>query len=281
VATFALTVALSWALGIVMHWWPHFPPRLRRLASLAASAAGIVFLVAATAAEGLREAETTSMVVLGPAYVTATASASASLHYYVLTAVCLLLGFAGLALGEPLSRWLSRHWILSAAAVAWLITIIRFLLERTASPSLLTQVVGVTWMAPVAGAWFATCLRDEDRPLSSVLGPLVAYAYLVRGFVFLVAVVATRWQLGTHYDVSPLVQVTLGFTGGVHTFESGSGLQLFWLSAVPQLLVWPLFTVASGLAGAALVWSRIPQPKPRRRPAPGAPDTLSSSRDAG
>ena len=278
-ATFALTVALSWALGILMHWWPRFPTSGRRWLSVATSAAGIVFLVAGTAAEGLRETETTSMVVLGPVYVTETASASASLHYYVLTAVCLLLGFAGLVFGEPLSRWLSRHWVLSAASVAWLITVIRFLLERTASPPLLTQVVGVTWMAPVAGAWFATSLRDEGRALRSALRPLVTYAYLVRGFVVLVAVVATRLQLGTHYDVSPLAQVNLGLAGGVLTFQSGSWSQILWLSVVPQLVVWPIFTVAAGLAGGAVVWPWLPRRTPLRRPA--VPDDVVSSRERG
>ena len=279
--TFALTVALSWALGILMHWWPRLPLRWRRWASVAASAAGVVFLVAGTAAEGFRETETTSMVVLGPAYVTATASASASLHYYVLTAVCLLLGFAGLVSGGPLSRWLLRHWILSAAAVAWLITLIRFLLERTASPPFLTQVVGVTWMAPVAGAWFATCLRDDRRALRSALRPLVTYAFLVRGLVVLVAVVATRSHLGTHYDVSPLVQVTLGFAGGVQTFESGSWLQILWLSVVPQLVIWPIFTVVAGFAGGAAVWPWLPQRTPPRRPASVPLDAVVSSRDRG
>jgi hypothetical protein len=163
--------------------------------------------------------------------------------------------------------------------VAWLVTIIRFLLERTAGPQLLTQVVGVTWMAPVAGAFFASCLRGEGRELRSVVRPLLAYAYLVRGFVVLVAVIATRLHLGTHYDVSPLVQVTLGLTGSVHHFESGSWSQLFWLSFVPQLVVWPIFTLAAGLAGAAVVWRWLPQGTPRRSPAPPAPDALASSRD--
>ena len=279
--TFSLTVALSWALGVPMHWWPDLPARGRRWASLATSAAGIVFLVAGIAVEGQRETETTSMVLLGPASVTATASASASLYYYVLTAVCLLLGFAGLVLGERLSRWLSGHWVLSAVAVAWLITTIRFLLERTASPHLLTQAVGVTWMAPVAGAWFATHRRDEGRRLGSLLRPLVGYAYLVRGFVVLVAVLATRLQLGTHYDVSPLVQVDLGVVGGVQTFEAGSWPQVLWLSLVPQLVVWPLYTVVAGLAGGGLVWRWLPRPTPRPGPAPLAPDALVSSRERG
>ena len=234
--------------------------------------------MAGTAAEGLRETATPSMIVLGPAYLAGTASAAASLHYYVLTAVCLLLGFAGLTLGDPLARWLREHWIISAVALAWLVTVIRFLLERSAAPPWLTAVVGVTWMAPVAGAWFATSLRDGDRHPRALLPPLVAYAYLVRGFVALVAVMATRLHLGTHYDVSSLVQVSLAMSESVYTFESGSAAQILWLTLVPQLVVWPLFTVATGLAAGLLTWRWLPRRARRRSEALPSDDVPSGSR---
>jgi hypothetical protein len=275
VPTLVVIIALSWALGALMHWWPRLPTRWRRLASISSSAAGLGFLVAGTASEGLRETATTSMVVLGPAYLTGTASAAASLHYYVLTAVCLLLGFAGLTLGESLALWLREHWLISAVAVAWLVTVIRFLLERSAAPPALAAVVGVTWMAPIAGAWFATSLRDSDRRPRTLLAPLVAYAYLVRGFVALVAVLATRFQLGTHYDVSPLVEVSVALSHSIYTFAPGSAAQIFWLTLVPQLVVWPLFTVATGLAAGLLAWRWVPQ-STRRRPAPLPVDVLAS-----
>ncbi|MGD8898417.1 MAG: hypothetical protein PVJ73_20485 [Acidobacteriota bacterium] len=274
--TFALTVALSWALGVLMHWWPRLPARWRRVASIATSAAGLAFLIAGTAAEGLREIETTSLVVVGPAYLTGTASASASLHYYVLTAVCLLLGFAGLALGGALARWLRRHWLISAVAVAWLVTVIRFLLEKSAAPHVLTQAVGITWMAPVAGAFYAVCLREEDGRYRDLVRPLVSYAFLVRGFVALVAVLATRLGLGTHYDLSPIVRVTLRLTGTEHIFAAGSWWQIFWLSLVPQLLVWTVYTVAVGLVGGALAW-RWSARKSLRRGAAPSPETLAES----
>ena len=139
-----------------MHWWPRLSALWRRRVSIATSAAGIAFLVAALQAEGLRESALTSTVVVGPAVLTATASASASLYYYVLTAFCLLLGFAGLALGETLSRWLAPRPLLSSVAVAWLVTVVRFLLEKSAAPEPLVQAMGVTWLAPVAGAYLAT-----------------------------------------------------------------------------------------------------------------------------
>ena len=193
----------------------------------------------------------------------------------MLTAVCLLLGFAGLALGERLAAFLREHYLLSAVAVAWLVTVMRFLLEQSAAPMIVTESVGVTWMAPVAGAWFAYCLRDDGRTPAELLRPLVAYAFLVRGFVALVAVVATRLHLGTHYDVSAIERVVLPMTGSVLTFDGGSWTQVLWLSLLPQLVVWPAFTVAAGLAGGLLLWRWLPRPAPRRA-APPAGDVLAS-----
>ena len=144
-----LTIALAWALAVLMHWWPRLPAASRLRLSVATSAAGIAFLVAAVQAEGRRESALTSVVLVGPTTLTATASASASLYYYVLTAVCLLLGFAGLAFGETLGGWLAPRSLVSSVAVAWLVTAVRFLLEKSAAPALLVQAIGVTWLAPV------------------------------------------------------------------------------------------------------------------------------------
>jgi len=262
-----------------MHWWPRLSSRWRLRISMLTSAAGIGFLVAGLQSEGLREASTTSLVVLGPATLTETASASASLYYYVLTLVCLLLGFAGLVFGEPLARFLRAQWLWSAAAVAWLVTAMRVLLEKSAAPALLTNAVGVTWMAPVAGAFFAACLRDEGRAGRALVRPVWAYAYLVRLPVAALGVVATVLHLGTHYDVSPIVRVGLALTGRDYSFESGSLVQVLWLVLVPQLVVWPLYTVAAGLlgGGAFLRLVGLLPPVPRRRvPVEPRPETAPS-----
>jgi len=252
VATFSLTAALAWGLAALMHWWPRLSAEWRRRVSVATSAAGLGFLVAAVQAEGHRESALTSVVLVGPSTLTASASASASLYYYVLTAVCLLLGFAGLALGETLSRWLTSRVLLSSTAVAWLVTLVRFLLEKSAAPALLVEAVGVTWLAPVAGAYFAS-VRSPDRPATGPLARLlVRYAYLVRGLVAALGVVATRLGLGTHYDVSSVTSVAVAFTGEAFSFVPASWPQVFWLTLVPQLVVWPAFTVLAGLGGAAL-----------------------------
>ncbi len=247
--TLPLSIALAWSLGVLLHWWPRLGAAWRLRVSVATSAAGIGFLFAAVEAEGLRESALTSMVLMGPTTLTATASASASLYYYVLTAVCLLLGFAGLALGEPLSRWLAARWLATSVAVAWTLTLVRFLLEKSAAPALLVQALGVTWLAPVAGAYLATGLVPGQAGLKPVLRSLVAYAFLVRGFVALVGVVATQLDLGTHYDVSAVTSVPVSLTGTVYHLARGGFRQAVWLTLVPQLLIWPVFTVVAGWLG--------------------------------
>jgi hypothetical protein len=272
VVTFVLNASLAWALAALMHWWPRLSGVWRRRISILTGAAGLAFLVAAIESEGVRESATTAaVVVVGPASVTARSSASASLYYYVLTAVCLLLGFAGLAFGDRLSRWLSRRWLLSATAVAYLVTAVRFLLEKSAAPLPLVQSVGVTWMAPVAGALVAVCLRDEGRGRAALLRWLVAYALLVRGFVAAVAVTATRLRLGSHYDISPLTEVRVALTGHVYAFDPGSWAQIFWLTLLPQLVAWPVFTVAVGFIAGLLAWQVPPRQRTARVAPPGPP----------
>ena len=41
-------------------------------------------------------------------------------------------------------------------------------------------------------------------------------------------------------------------------FEAGSWTQLFWLTLLPQLLIWPAFTVLVGMAGAAVAFALVP-----------------------
>ncbi len=190
----------------------------------------------------------------------------ASLYYYVLTAACLLLGFAGLAFSEPLSRWLSPRWLVSSVAVAWLVTVVRFLLEKSAAPALLVQVLGVTWLAPVAGAYFATGLPAARPAAKPLVRALLGYAFLVRGFVALVGVVATHFGLGSHYDVSAVTSVPVALTGDVYGFVPGSWRQALWLTLVPQLVFWPAFTVLAGMLGATLAGVLFRQAKAVPRP---------------
>jgi hypothetical protein len=258
VTTLLLTVALAATLAVPMHWWPRLAAPHRRRLSIATSLAGLGFLVAALRSEGQRDTALRSLVLVGPATATAHASATASLYYYVLTGFCLLLGFTGLIASDPLARWLRPRALLSTVAVAWLVTLVRALLEKSAAPSALVDAVGVTWLAPVAGAYLALALEPRRSGAAALWPELLRYAYLVRVVVAAVGVTATRLGAGTHYDVSPLTEVAVAFSDRTWLFEAGSWTQLFWLTLLPQLLIWPAFTVLVGMAGAALAFALVP-----------------------
>jgi hypothetical protein len=252
--TLAIIMLAAWTVGAALLWWPQLTGASRRKLALLSSAAGLVAMMLAMSTEGFRESPTVAVFVLGTTYVTEKASASASLPYYVLTGVFLSLGFFGLALGDEEARALGRRWLLTALALSWLVTAIRFLLEKVAAPPFWTQAVGVTWLAPVVGAFFALNLRAEGRGFRSLLAALVVYAYGVRLVVAGLMTVATRMRLGSHYDVSALVLVYSPLTGYPYTFQEGSAAQILGVVFIPQLLIWPIYTVVAGLLGAGAAW---------------------------
>jgi hypothetical protein len=272
-----LSVLGTWVLGATLLWWPRLSGAWRRKLAVLSSTAGLLCLILAMNTEGFRESPTMAVFLVGAPYVTERASASASLPYYVLTAICLLLGVAGLGVGDELARGLSRRWLATAVGLSVGIIALRFLLEKTAAPSSITQAVGITSLAPVVGAYFAVCLRSEAKGLRSVLGALLVYAVSVRGALAAFMILATTRRLGSHYDISPMTIVRNPFTGVLYTFEPGSLAQIVNVVLIPQLLVWPLYTLLTGLLGAWLisnVWrgSPLPSVPPPVRVAPAEQD---------
>jgi hypothetical protein len=248
-----VTVLGIWAAAGALLAWGLLPSRWRAALSITLSLAGIVFLVLATGTEGFRETQSTTAFLAGPPQVTALASASASLPYYVLTAVCLLLGSLGLATSKSVARLLARRFVLWATIVSLLVIAMRFLLEKAAAPAAWSSAFGVVWLPPVVGAWFYYRLRQEGRGVRDLALSLFAYGLLVRAPVLLVYVLATRLHFGSHFDLSSVRRIEDPF-GNVYSFEPGSAEQLFRLAVVPQLFVWPFFTVVSGLIGATMLW---------------------------
>jgi hypothetical protein len=275
-----LTMVFTWAATAVLLWWPRLAGAERRKLAVLSSGAGLVALILAMGAEGFRESPTVAVFLLGTPYVTEKASASASLPYYVLTGVFLTLGFVGLALGDEEARVIVRRWLVGAIGLGWLVTALRFLLEKVAAPAIWTQAVGVTWMAPVVGAFFWVCLRAEGRGRRALLASLAVYAFAVRGAVALLMVAATSLRLGSHYDVSRVVLVYNPLTGRPYSFQAGSLEQIVNVALLPQLIVWPIYTVLAGLLGAAVVRVIVlsasglerPSPAPPAEAAPAGPD---------
>lgn len=247
-----MAASLTCAAAAMLLWWGRLAGESRRRIALASSAVGLVMLMLALNTEGQREAPTTAEFLLSGRYVTGHVSASASLPYYVLTGVCLLLGTAGLVVPDHQARRLDRHWFASAVLLSYAVTALRFALEKVAAPTSWTNAIGVTWLGPVVGAYFLMHLREREQGLGALAVRLLAYAALVRCAVTLVMVVATTYRLGSHYDLSGFTRVRVPITGAVHHFASGSWEQLAFLGAVPQLTFYVAHTVVTGLIGAGL-----------------------------
>ena len=247
-----VTTIAIWATAGVLLAWGLLPARFRLALSLTVSGAGLVFLVLATSTEGFRETQSTTVFLVGPPQVTGLASASASLPYYVLTALCLLLGTLGVVASDAAVRLIARRFLAWAVAVSLLVIVVRFLLEKAAAPADWARAFGIFWLPPVVGAWLYIRGRAEGAGNRRLAAWLLAYALLVRGFVAAAYVVATRFRLGSHFDLSAITWAE-GPWGKVYHFEPGSFTQLLSLVFVPQLLVWPLFTMVAGLLGAAMV----------------------------
>jgi hypothetical protein len=242
-----------WLLCAAILWWGRLPSAWRRGAALLASAGGVLALLKAVNSEGVRESSTLGFLIATP-YVTEQASASASLPYYLLTGMGLALGTLGLALRDELAARLARHWFSAAIALSLLITALRFTLEKAAAPRFWTWAVGVTWLAPLVGAFFAVNLRGAAHRFRALGAWLAAYALIVRGAVALLMLAATKNGLGSHYDMSSLVRVQHPLSGRVYEFVPGSFEQLFALVLAPQLLVWPAYTVLAGMLGGGVAW---------------------------
>jgi len=250
--TRVLGLLAVWAVSTLLLWWGRLPGPWRRAAALLASGAGVAFLILAMKSEGFRESPTVSVFLMGTPQVMTTASASSSLSYYLLTAVCLLVGFVGLAAGDGLARALGQRWMITAIGLSMVVTALRFGLEKVAAPTGLTHGVGVTWVAPVVGAFFALSLRAEGKGWRALVAALFAYALVVRGGIAMFMVVASLLRLGSHYDVTPMVLVRMPFSERLYGFEPGSLSQILSVAVVPQLVFWTLYTVLAGLLGAGV-----------------------------
>jgi hypothetical protein len=278
--TRVLTLLGLWAVGGTLLWWGEMPPRLRRLLALVFSAAGLAFLAVAFNTAGLREADTTAGYLMGPVIITGKASASASLPYYVMTGLCLLLGTVGLTLPEAAARALRRHWLVSAIGLSIAVTLVRLMLERAAAPPGLAWAFGITGLAPLVGAFFAYSGRAEGRSLRQLIGALAVYALAVRGWVALVYSAATLARIGsTHYDVSRVMRARNPLTGEVHLFSPGSLEQVVTLVWVPQFAMWPLYTIAAGLVGAGVARLFTARPRPEVKRVAAAPEMAAIRQD--
>lgn len=269
-----------WAVSGALLWWGDLPARIHRVLALLFSAAGLVFLAVAFNTAGMREADTTAGYLIGPAIVTGKTWASASLPYYVMTGLCLLLGTIGLALPENAAQVLRRRWLAWAIGLSIAVTVVRLLLERAAAPPGLAWAFGITALAPLVGAFFGYRARAQGLGWRPIVSALAIYAIVVRGWVALLYSGATLARIGsTHYDVSRVIRARNPLTDELHLFRPGSLEQVVTLVWVPQFAMWPLYTIAAGLLGAALVRFLLSlRPGPDVKPV-GAPVEMAPLQD--
>jgi len=248
-----VVILAVWTATAMLLSWPRLSGPWRRTLALATSGAGLVFLIVALNTQGLRESASTAVFLMGRPYVTEQVRASASLPYYVLTALCLLLGTAGLALSEEAVRVLRARWLAVAIVLSLAVTATRFWLEKVAAPPLWCFAVGVTLLPPVVGVFFASNLRREGKPRAALVAALLLYGFAVRAAVAALMVTASMLRLGSHYDVSAVAAVQNPFTGRLYQFVPGSFGQVWTIGVIPQLAVWPVVTVLAGVLSAVLV----------------------------
>ena len=242
----------NWAVAATLLWWARLPGTWRRALAIVTSAAGLVFLILALNTQGLRESATTAVFLVGRPYVTGQVSATASLPYYVATALCLLLGTLGLSVSDEVARTLRDRWLATAIVLSLAVTATRFWLEKVAAPEPWAYAVGITWLAPLMGAFFLVNLRREGKGMAAVAVSLLLYGLAVRGAVAALMVAASTLRLGSHYDVSSMVWVENPLSGHSYEFAAGSFRQLLNVAVIPQLGFWPVYTLAAGLLGAGL-----------------------------
>ncbi len=252
VLTHAGTAVATWLVAGAALSWAWLPGRGRRALALLASLVGLACLVLAVGSEGVHEASSTAVFIVGAPYVTQQASALASLPYYILTGLCLLLGTAALVAGDDAARRLGERWMTTALVLSFAVSLLRFALEKVAAPQALTEAFGITWLAPVVGAYFFVALRSSGRGFGALAATLIVYGLASRGFVAALYLVATTFHLGSHYDLSTVWTVHTPW-GQAYHFVPGSLGQLERIVLLPQLALWPVFTVVSGLAGAGIL----------------------------
>lgn len=274
-----LTALVVWTAAAVALSWARLPANARRGVALLTSAGGLVALMLSFSVHGEGWAPMTSQFLLSGGDVIGQVSASAGLKYYVVTAACLLLGTLGLAVPDQAAERMDRHWLATAVVLSMGITALRFALEKVAAPPTWTFAVGITWLAPVVGAYFLGHLRDAGKGFKDVLRALFLYALAARGTVAALMVVATALNLGSHYDVSDLISMKI--MGKMETFVPGSPRQILWLAVLPQLTFWVAYTVIAGLFGAAVLalvqkLGIASSPQKAQRPAEGAEEGLTS-----
>lgn len=153
-----------------------------------------------------------------------------------------------------------KKLIMIPAVITLAVTLLRLVGEFMNLPAWLANkeaggagaLIGIAWLAPIFGIYFASKLKDAPGKLwKNLMKTLFAYGLAARIPVIIIMGFATFGAWGTHYDAYP------------PNMESMSAGAKFLLGGVAaQLVIWVcVWTVGTGML-AGLVASKIRSPKP-------------------
>ena len=113
-------------------------------------------------------------------------------------------------------------------------------------------LIGIAWLAPVFGVYFAAKLADAPGKLwKNLLKTLFAYGLAARIPVILIMGLAILGNWGTHYDAFP-----------PNMAELSPMMKFLFGGVVAQLVFWVcIWTVGTGML-AGLIASKIRSPRP-------------------
>jgi hypothetical protein len=163
----------------------------------------------------------------------------------------MLLGFGvGLALlgMAALAHWGDRLPWKSPVGQAVKLTVVLILLraycEKLGVPQSLAMFIGIIWLILPLAVYFGN-EAAKTASQATFWRWLVGYTFTIRIFVLVIMVLATHFHWGTHFDNSSVTSYRLG--GTIYHVESNSWEQYGNLIIFPQLVLWPLVTLAAGV----------------------------------
>lgn len=161
----------------------------------------------------------------------------------------LFLGIGVLLLAvSSLVQWGDRWRWKSPLDLAFKLTVaviaLRVGLEKLGVPLAAAMFFGIIWLAIPVAVYFGVAAAHA-RSQRKFWTWLFAYAIGTRAFVITIMLVATYFQLGTHFDVSSVTAFTV--FGETHTVSAGSWAQYRDLIFLPQSFLWTSATLLAGL----------------------------------
>jgi len=157
------------------------------------------------------------------------------------------IGLAFLAL-YGLARWGYRLPWKSPLAQAFKFTLVMIILrvyfEKLGVPLSVATFFGIIWLIIPFAVYFGVEAAKVGSQ-KKFWGWLFSYAFGVRAFIIIVMLIATYFQLGTHFDNSSITIFSV--FGKAQAVEAGSWEQYRNLILFPQLFLWTSVTLLAGL----------------------------------